>query len=189
MMSLSTNVKSVVLALAMIVAVPSQSNAQQAPAANAATNAVKFVLDNKALLSGITAFAVGTWIRLLTKPKAEYQCDQWKDDLKDLLESFNIFDTKLYKQLVHLFDKWFIGLEVKIEETATKTKMEDGSLFILKGKKLIQKPFGFVGFLDAYVIKQVKKTTELIAPLATFCMLLKETEKVLTLAATNATTK
>lgn len=165
-MSSNARVKSALLALTIIAAVPTSSRA-----ATPMDSVVAFAQQNPVLVSAMVGFTYAVKTRLKTKPKQDYKLDQWRDDLKELLNSFNIFDVKLYAQLVYIFDKYFVGSEFKREETTTRTRNEDGSVVTIKGKKLVQKPFGVYGLFDAYVIKQMKDTTDMLPAAVAFCLL------------------
>ncbi len=167
MMKLNIGFKSVLCALTMMVAVPVTTKCtQQAPAT--ASNAVLSCLKNNkvAFVAAAALFIIDT--RLRTKARDSYSMDDLSQDFNDLLSSLNILDSKLYKQLCFLFDKYIIGLSIKLEDcTKKQAEDEDGMVLTLKTKKLSQKPFGVYGLFDAYVLSQVKKfTTETCAAAA-----------------------
>ncbi|HLC07009.1 MAG TPA: hypothetical protein VJJ26_02360 [Candidatus Babeliales bacterium] len=178
MMNSNIRVKSALLALTMIMAVPTPSRAE-VPAASEVNSVVVFAQNNPLLVTALVGFIYVVKTRLKTKPRQDYKLDQWRDDLKKLLNSFNIFDTKLYAQLVYIFDKYVVGAEFKREETTTRTKNEDGSVFTVKGTKVVQKPFGVYGYVDAYVVKQMKDTVDLLPVAAAFYILLNNPDKSL----------
>jgi hypothetical protein len=161
MMNSNKSLKRVLLSLAMIAAVQTitPSEPASAPVTVPLSQTIRsFAKDYKMAFVGAAAwYIIDT--RLRTRSKATFSMDDLKKDFKDLLNSLNVFDVKLYEQLVFLFDKYIIGLEIKIEDTTTKTEKEDGSVVTIKGKKLVQKPFGVYGLIDAYVLKNAKKFT------------------------------
>ena len=120
------------------------------------------------------AAAYAGYRRLTTKrkPKKEYHMADLREDFKEFLASINIFEGKMYRQLMFMFDKYIIGLQVKIENMTTRTKEEDGSVVTLHGKKLVQKPFGAYGLFHAYVLTDMDKFLGYMAPLATMYLLL-----------------
>ncbi len=188
MMSSKIGLKSVLLALAMIAAVPTTTRAAQAPAPITPQVIVSFIAKNKeAFVAALTLFVIDT--RLRTRGRnAEWSMSQLRSDFVELLNDFNIFDSKLYRQLLFLFDKYVIGLPVKLEDSSTRTKEENGSVLVVKGKKLMQKPFGLYGLFDAYVLMQMKKFTEYVPTIGIFAVLLTNPVLSLELAATKAGT-
>ena len=63
-------------------------------------------------------------------------------------------------------DKYWNGAQVKLDDITTRTKLEDGSVFTIKGKKLTQKPSGFMVLFDAFLLQQAKQLTDYIVPVA-----------------------
>ena len=106
---------------------------------------------------------VAMWIRLSTKgSNYEYHLSDWKEDLRQVMEDYDVFDIELYKQLVRLFDKYMIGRQVSIIDAHYRTKSEDGTTIItLRDKKLKCRPFGLMGLFDGYVIKQLEKVGDI----------------------------
>ena len=105
---------------------------------------------------------VAMWIRLRTKgSNYDYKMSDWKEDLRQVMEDYNIFDTELYQKLVELFDKYVIGRQVSILDVSYRSKSDDNTIMTLKDKKLKCKPFGLVGLFDAYVIVQLEKVGEI----------------------------
>ncbi len=176
-MNSKKSLKTVLLSLAVIAAVPTKTTC--AETGNPLQAAITCARNHPVALS---ATILGLYVmhrRLVTKPTAKvpYSMEDLREDFKEFLSSLNIFDAKMYKQLLHMFDKYIIGLQVKIEETTTRTKNEDGSVFSLKGKKLIQKPFGAYGLFHAYVLTDMDKFLAYIPTLATMYLLLNNPEK------------
>jgi hypothetical protein len=163
MVKLNMGLKSALLSLVVISAMPvATTHTQEMP--SVVSNAVmSFVKDHKVAFVGAAAwFIIDT--RLRTRTKATFSMDDLKQDFADLLTSLNVFDAQLYKQLVFLFDKYIIGLPIKIKDSTIRTQNADGSIVAVKDNKLVQKPFGVYGLVDAYVLSQVKKfTTETVA--------------------------
>lgn len=105
--------------------------------------------------------AIGMWIRVRTKgSNYDYKLSDWRDDLKEIMEEYNIFDIELYKKLLELFDKYAIGRQVSILDVTYRSKREDGTIMTLKDKKLKCSPFGLMGLFDSYVIMQIEKIGE-----------------------------
>jgi hypothetical protein len=170
--------KSALLALTMVIAgtVPFQSNAVDAPVVVKPT-VMSFVSQHKLAFVVMTVFfAIHT--RLHTRKKDSFKMDELRADFKEFLDSLNVFDTKTYKQLVYMFDKYAIGLPLKLEDGTTRTKddAKPNEIKMVKGKVLIQKPFGMYGLFDAYVLSQMKKFTELFPAMAAFYVLLGSQE-------------
>ena len=165
--------KSALLALTMVIAgtVPFQSNAVDAPVA--IPSAASFISQHK-LAFGVMGIFFVIHTRLNTRKKDSFKMDELPADFKELLDSLNIFDIKTYKQLVYMFDKYVIGLPLKLEDGTTRTKddAKPNEIKMVKGKVLIQKPFGIYGLFDAYVLLQMKKFTELVPTMAGFYVLL-----------------
>lgn len=169
MIKLNKGVQSVLLALAMIVAVPATTKTAQMPAGS--NKALSFLANHKLAFTVAAAwFIIDT--RLNTRKKVEFSMDDLKQDFEDLLKSLNVFDPALYKQLVFMFDKYIIGLPLKLDESIRiLPKDEDGEVLKIKCKKLMQKPFGAYGLFDAYVLQRAKKfTTEVVAGAALLCV-------------------
>lgn len=171
MMKLNIGLKSALVALIIGVAVPTATTrTAAAPAAAAASNALlNFVCKHKAkFVIAAIIYAIDTRLNTRAKPEVEFSIDDLRGDFQELLNNLNIFDTKLYKQLMFLFDKYVIGLKVKIEEASKKYPADEkGVSLTLKTKKLTQKPFGIYGLFDAYLTTPAKKfTTETLVALA-----------------------
>lgn len=164
-MKLNMGLKSALLALVVLATLPT---ATTLPAAPAGPNVfVSFISQHKVkFVIAAIIYAIDT--RLNTRPKADFSMDDLKGDFEELLDSLNILDTKLYKQLLFLFDKYVIGLKVKIDPASQPVKDENGvTKYTLKTKKLTQKPFGMYGLFDAYVLSNAKKfTTETLVAAA-----------------------
>ena len=165
MISLNMRGKATLLALTMLIAAPARSE-------NLLDPVVSYVSNNKALSTALVCFFYGVHTRMVTKTGADYQLDQWKDDLKNLLASFNIFDANFYKQLVHLFDKYLIGLEFKKKESTKRIKNDDGTVDTIKGDKVTQKPFGVYGYFNAYCMKPMKPFAEAVVAIVALTKLL-----------------
>lgn len=166
MIRLNMGLKSALLAVTMLVAVPTGTT--KGAAAPAASNAIVTFIGQHKVKFVIAAIIYAMDTRLNTRPKADFSMDDLKGDFQELLDSLNIFDTKLYKQLLFLFDKYVIGLKVKIDPASQPVKDENGvTKYTLKTKKLTQKPFGLYGLFDAYVLTNAKKfTTETLTAAA-----------------------
>lgn len=179
MMNSNKSLKTVLLSLAVIAAVPTKTTC--AEMGNPLQDIIGCARNHPVALSATVLSLYAMHRRLVTKPTAKepMSMDDLRADFKEFLSSLNIFDTKMYKQLVYMFDKYIIGLPVKIEETTTRTKTEDGSVFSLHGKKLIQKPFGVYGLLHAYVLTDMDKFLAYIPTLAGMYVLLNTPDKFL----------
>jgi hypothetical protein len=163
MMSSQKGLRSTLLALAMLTAAPATTTrAEGACSLRHIPQTLRSMLSGNKAAFVAAAFVFAVHTRLHTRPRADFSMDDLKQDFKDLLDSLNIFDTKLYNQLVFMFDKYIIGLPVKIEDSTTRTIKEDGTIVAVKGKKLTQKPFGAYGLFDAYVLSQGKKFSDIL---------------------------
>jgi len=187
MMSLNIRVQSAVLACAM--AVSSTSFCADSAASNATTSltqgAVACISNNK-VLSIVVGLVVMAKVRLMTKKRTEYTMENFEQDVKNIFTSYNIFDAEVRARIMDFIDKYLVGVEFKLEDTTTRTKNEDGSVFTIKGKKLTQKPFGVMGLFDAYVLAQAKKIIEYIPALAGFYLLINNPYKTFKHAAIKA---
>jgi len=179
MMSFNIRLQSAVLACAM--AVSSISFCQ----ANVFTKVTTCVSNNK-VASLVMASLVAAKIRLMTKGRAELTMENFEQDVKNVLASYNIFDAESRATIMNFIDKYLVGVEFKLEDTTTRTKNEDGSVFTIKGKKLTQKPFGVMGLFDAYVLAQTKKIIEYIPAIAGFYLLINDPYKTFENAAVKA---
>ena len=156
-MSLNTRFKMAVLAASLLVA----GNVSAFPVVQAFK---KLSLSQQIAISG---FTVGV-IRLWTKGGAwDYKMSDWKNDLKGLMEEHNIFDVKLYKNIVAMIDKYIIGRRVSIIDATTRSKNENGEIVAMKRKRCDVKPFGLLGLFDAYVLMQLEKIGEIAKGLDT----------------------
>jgi hypothetical protein len=100
---------------------------------------------------------VAMWIRLRSKgSNYDYKISDWKEDLRQVMEDYNIFDIELYQKLVELFDKYVVGRQLSLLDVSYRSKSDDNTIMTLKDKKLKCSPFGLVGLLDAYVIIQLE---------------------------------
>ena len=160
-MSLNTRLKSALLAVTMVTTVPATTTVRAGEAAPVAAAPVAnaFLTFASEYKVAISAF-VFVWgvleVRLRTRGKADFKMEDLRADFKEVLDS-SIFDSKLYKQLLFIFDKYVIGLPLKLENLTTRRKEADDSVTTLSSKKLVQKPFGFYGLFDAYALMHMKK--------------------------------
>ena len=163
MMRLNVGLKSTLLALAVLVAVPTTTTcAEQVPAP--VSNA--FCSIQPVPVAMAVAFAL--WVRFKTKSDKEQFKSKPADDYKKLVESFDPFDAAFYKHLVMLFDKYVIGRKIKFESADIP---EDGRT--IKGKKVLtQEPYGALGLFDAYVLSQIEDFSKNIPMIAGFYVLL-----------------
>ena len=147
MMSLDTRFKAAVLAVSMLAA--GQASAFSLQTINKISMPKKLVM---------IAFTAGL-IRLWTKGSAwDYKMSDWKEDLKNLMKEYNIFDIESYKKLVAMIDKYIVGRQVSIIDATTyRSKNENGEIITLKRKKCDHKPFGLLGLFDAYILLQLEK--------------------------------
>ncbi|HSC25063.1 MAG TPA: hypothetical protein VLB80_02500 [Candidatus Babeliales bacterium] len=166
MMNFNKHAKSTLLALAVMTTGVSSLECNS-------VTAVASKVNKKVALSVFVAVLVAMKIRLDTKPSSDSRYADLGQDFKDLLES-----SKSCKHLLYMFDKYLVGSAVKIEDTSTETQREDGSIFTIKGKKLMQKPFGAMGLFDAYVLSQMKKLNEYVAIIAAFYLLVNNPDVI-----------
>jgi hypothetical protein len=173
MISLNMRCKSVVLVLVMAlsgsicVANPIYSN----PFPQVAS----FVYDHKRAITATVIAGVLAKIRLKVKgTKYDYKLEDWREDVKKLLHSYNIFDIETYKTIVHMIDKWLVGRAFKIEITTTRVKNENGEVVTTHGKKIVSKPFGGMGLFSALVLDQMKELNDYIPMIAAFAILLTD---------------
>jgi len=164
MISLNTRFKSAILVMAMLtvnhVGALSVSNI--------------FTPKNAVILG-----AVLTWIRVRTKGSNwDYKLSDWRDDLKEIMEEYNIFDIDLYKKLLELFDKYIAGRQVAILDVTYRSKQADGTIMTLKDKKLKCSPFGLMGYFDAFVIMQIEKIGDILKSLDDIKKFGKENNKI-----------
>lgn len=171
MVSLNIRIKSAVLACAMVASSSSfGSQVITTSASNLASQAVACICNNKMASFVVFAMVAGK-IRIMTRSRVEYDYANWREDVTALLNSYNIFDAQSRATIMNFIDKYWAGAEVKLDDATTRTKNDDGSVFTLKGKKLTQKPSGFMGLVDAYILQQLKKVTDFVPGIAA-CYLL-----------------
>src|SRR4030095_8120061 len=161
MISLNMRCKSAALAATLVV---SSSFGSVEPANNSKgtlASVARFVPGTKAaaVITAVTVIAM--WIRLNTKGSSfNYKLKDWRSDFELFLKSLNIFDAESRAVLMTLFDKWVIGRQFSILDISTREEKEDGSVMTIKDKKIKAKPFGLMGYFDAYVLLQLKKINE-----------------------------
>jgi hypothetical protein len=147
MMSLNTRFKSAMLVVMMLTA--SQVSAMS----------ISNMFTPKKVAA--LAFIVGL-VRLRSKgSNFDYKMSDWSNDVKSLLEDYNIFDIELYHNILNFIDKYVIGRQLSIIDATYRSKNEDGTVITLKRKKCDVKPFGLMGLFDAYVIIQLEKIGEI----------------------------
>jgi len=162
MTNLNMGLKSALLALTLMVAVPTPTaSAQQAPAAPQAVASFLSQHQVGCIFAGVL-FVMYT--RLKTKNPDKLKSKGLKEDFKKIMDSFNIFDSALYKQLLTMFDDYIVGLPIKF--VTVDMPSEDKSYTIKGKKRLIQSPEGALGLFDAYVISQIEDFKENIPALA-----------------------
>jgi len=155
MLSFTNKARSAFLAMGIIVTGQASVIAMPAFLSNLSVPAMPAWMPSKEKVA-IVAF-VACFIRLRTKSKQDYKMSEWKEDLKDLMESLNIFDSALYIKLVKLFDKWGIGRKFALLDI--KRRNDKGE--VEKDKKVDTKPFGVLGHVDAYFFQQLEKLIDL----------------------------
>jgi hypothetical protein len=160
MMSFNVHAKSAVLAFAMVASSSISCVEFSNPFAGLASS---IAANQKAVaISTIACFLGALKVRLDTKPRCHYTFENWQQDITGLLNSYNIFDTASRTTIMNFIDKYFVGAKFKREDTTTRTKNDDGSVLTVAGKKVVQKPSGAMGLVDAYVLMQMKGLTDLI---------------------------
>lgn len=172
-MSSRMNMKSALLALAVVVAFPvSQMKAAEGLAP---MNAVITVLKNHPYLaSSIAAFCFAAHCDINTKKNAEYSMDDLPADIKEMLQA-RIINGDILSKLISLVRKYGFGLKVKFYTMDIPERDEDGvkTGTINKGKKVLaQKPFGLYGNFDAYVLSQLEAFSKYIPTIAVIYLLL-----------------
>lgn len=178
MMSLNRRLKSAALALTMVVSSASVcSDVVVNCAANDVMGRVLCSMSQNKLFSAIILAMVIGEIRIMTRSRVEYDYSDWRQDGINLLNSYNIFDAKSRATIMDFLDKYWAGAIVKLDDTKTKTKLDDGSVFTIERKKLTQKPSGVMGLIDAYILQQAKKVTENIPAIAVLSVLIYDPKK------------
>ena len=170
MMSLNVRTKSAVLAFAMVIS----SSSFCTEISNPFAGITSFIIDNKKAVVISTVLLIAMKVRLDTKPRGEYTYENWQQDVKDLLNSYNIFDAASRATIMKFIDKYFVGASFKREETTTRTKNDDGSVVSVKGSKVVQKPSGAMGLVDAYVLMQMKGLTKIVPAMAALYILVND---------------
>lgn len=186
MMNIQKGLKSVLLALAVVVAMPNQKVSGAATAQiNPVVAVIEFAKGHPCLVSAVIAFCAAAEFDIRTKAKAEYHWSEMPEDIKDLVAS-NVLSSSFYKKMLAMVRKYGFGLAVKLDEQTVRTRNEDGSITTVKSKKLTQKPFGVYGLFDAYALMHMKKFTEYVPVVAGFYVLLTNPNQVIEGAAVKA---
>ncbi len=143
MMSINTRFTAAVLAVAVLTT------------SQVAAFSLQRLFTPKVMMLGL---ASACYVRLITKgSNHDYKMSDWAEDLREIMEDYNIFDRELYGKLLALFDKYVVGRQVSILDVSYRSKNEDGTIITLKDKKLKCKPFGLMGYFEAYVIRSLSK--------------------------------
>lgn len=172
MMNLNTRVKSAILALSMITFSNSFCAVELPPFfKNLGTS---LIANQKHIaISSLAIFLMALKVRLDTKATTKYSYDNWQQDVTDLLNAYNIFDAESRATIRAFVDKYLVGTKFKKEKTKTKQpKSEDGSEITLDGCKVVQKPSGAMGLVDAYVFMQAEGLIKLVPTLAGLYLLI-----------------
>jgi hypothetical protein len=148
------------------------------------------VLNNKTSIAamGIAGILIALKIRLDTRPRGHYDYKDISGDIKELLASYNIFDAQSRANIMHFVDKYLVGMKLKLDDMTIRTKEDDGSVITLKRKKLTQRPSGFMGLFDSYVLQQMETNNKLLPAAAAFYVMLTNPQFAWAKAYTEATT-
>ena len=166
MMHVNTHLRSLLLFLSVMMVFPimgSESKAEPIPYITDVL--ISFATDHPVLIGSFCAIWAMFNARLETRKTENFKISDLREDYKEFLDSLNIFDTKLYRQLIYMFDKYIIGVPVKIIDKAVRRKV-DNEIHTYKESHLKQKPFGLYGLTHAYVLKPLKSFMEFMVPLA-----------------------
>jgi len=179
MISLNMRCKSAALAAMMVVSSSSFGSSTGEPAKNSQVGTLasvtSFAPGTKAAIVITAVTVIAMWIRLNTKGSSfNYKLKDWRSDFELFLKSLNIFDAESRAVLMMLFDKWVIGRQFSILDISTREEKEDGSVVTVKDKRIKAKPFGLMGYVDAYVLLQLKKINEHVKEINSMCQLLKD---------------
>ena len=179
MMNFNVRAKSVLLAFAMIASTSNNFCGEKATT-NVLTPVGTYIATHKGAIVGISAITtlviLYDWLK--TQQRVHYNYDNWMEDIKNLLKSYNVFDPESRAVIKHFIKKYLVGAELKLDEVTIRTKEADGTVSTLKRKKLTQRPSGFMGLLDAYVFQQAKKITDVIPAMAGLCVLIMNPELI-----------
>lgn len=100
-------------------------------------------------------------IRLTTKSsKKDLALANLSADLKKLSSSASRNCSEFVHNFFGLIDDYIIGREFKAVDVAFEEVKEDGTIIKVKDKKIKASPFGLIGLIDAYGIKQLKGCLE-----------------------------
>ncbi len=174
MMNSNMSLKSTLLALSMLVVVSTPACAsEQSTGASVSKTITAFMSNNKTLCTVMAVWGL-FHMRLNTKNREQFKSKDLKDDFRKLLNSLNIVDSAIYKQLWFMFDKYIIGLPIKFDNVDIPA--EDKSYTIKGKKKISQAPFGAYGIFDAYILGQIKGFTENVVAIAGLYVLMTNAE-------------
>lgn len=175
MMNVSMRAKSFVLAGAIALSASNGFCMEQSVSATL-DGAKAFFVANKPMiaLSAFVSALIALKIRLDTKPRHTYDYETISEDLYNLLGAYNLFDADSRAIIREFIDKYFVGSKLKIDEQIVIIKEEDGTVVKTKRKKLTQKPSGFMGNLDAYVLEQLEPINEILPAAAAFYVLITQ---------------
>jgi hypothetical protein len=158
--------RSFILTIALATATPALFQAQTCCAStdaapkSSASGFAKLTSGKGAMLIPFALFAV-LYIRLLTKPSAKQRVDRtWKEYFTKLLSLLDItqITTKEYREL---FDQLIVGDQLKFRDYSLRKENEDGNQVTYKDKDIKSYSSGFMGYLDSYIIQNLKKFAEI----------------------------
>ncbi len=165
MMSFNGRAKSALLALTMI-------------ASSTQCNVVAdFCTNNAVVCSMLAAGLMALKVRLDTKQRCHYTFDNWQQDIAGVLSSYNVFNPASRATIMNFIDKYFVGAKFKRVDTTTRTKEDDGTVVTVKGTKVVQKPSGFMGNIDAYVFQQLEADNKLLPAVVAMYFFIAEPQK------------
>ncbi len=110
------------------------------------------------IAAGVILEHVAAYIRLKTKgSKGKYSMDNFWGDLKEALKVWNILDPEYRKAFLKFYDTYRIGREFSLWPEYKEKFEQDNILISRKDNKIKSRPFGLMGFIDAYGLIQLHK--------------------------------
>src|SRR5271163_566715 len=114
MVTIKTGCKSVILALAMV--------------SSGFSGAVSLPNSNQMAIVA-TLVVIGLKVHLDTHPSCDdYKVEDWYEDAKSFLKSYDLWNAESRKMVMHLAYKWIRGSKLKFKDRMVRVRNEDGSV-------------------------------------------------------------
>lgn len=155
--------RSITLALALLTATPTVFQAHtEEVIKSSGTNSTNISSSKHFTAFQIAVFFTlftAAYIRLVSKPTAKSRVNRtWKEYFKETAKLLNI--TQIFTQEYwERFDKLIIGDQLKVLDKHTESPEGEGTV-VYKDKWVKSYPSGMVGYIDSFVLRNLKSLFE-----------------------------